>query len=185
MNIPILSSLAIISATMLLTGCCSTEPRAGVPVAEGLHQVGRALASLKLGELEVVKTNKVFDGQKDFAVGLFATDFSYVFNVTSSKNKSNNLYIEADVAPTQSPVSGKVGDSFTTSSSSGRANQIIINFASPFFTTTTTTTTNITGTGSNALTKVEIKVERTITDATKLKEFFETVKNAGISPSAR
>jgi hypothetical protein len=183
MNIPMLKFITVISAGLLLSGCCSNEPKAGTSLETGLYQVGRGLASMKLGELEV-STNTVFEGQKDFAVGLFATDFSYVFNVTSSKGDSNNLYIEADAAVPQSPVSGKVGDSFTTTSSSGRANQIIINFASPFFTTTTTTTTNKTGTGTNAVTTVQTKVERTITDPKTLGLFFDTVKKAGISPSA-
>src|ERR1700722_19951340 len=133
MNIPIGTLFTTLSAGILLAGCCSTDPRAGVPVEEGLHQVGRGLASLKLGELEVVATNAVFGGKKDFSVGLFPTDFSYVFNVTTSKSDSNNLYIEADAAVPQSPVSGKIGDSLTTSSSNARANQIIITFASPFF----------------------------------------------------
>jgi hypothetical protein len=185
MNVPMLKITAFIVAGALLGGCCSTDPKAGTSVESGLHQVGRGLASLKLGELEVIATNSVFKGQKDFAVGLYATDFSYVFNVTSSKGDSNNLYIEADAAVPQSPVSGKIGDSYTTTSSSGRANQIILNFASPFFTTTTTTTTNKTGTGSNVVTTVQTKVERTITDAKKLADFFETVKNAGFTPAAR
>lgn len=172
----------------LLAGCCSTSPPdAAVPIEAGLLQVGRGLASIKLGELQIL-TNEVFartvyGTNKDFSVGLFPTDFSYVFNVTRSKGDSNTLYIEADAAVPQSPVSGKLGDSYTSTSSSGRANQIIINFASPFFTTTTTTTTNKQTTGSNTVTTVETKVVRSITEPQKISDFFKAVRGADVGVS--
>jgi hypothetical protein len=174
-------AIAILAAGVTLAGC-STKPEGGIPVEQGLFQVGRGLASMKLGELTVL-TNSVFHGRTNFATGLFASDFSYTFNVTTSKSDSNSLSIEADTAVPQSPVSGKLADTYTSSSSRNRANQITINFTSPFFTTTTITTTNKQTVGTNVVTSVETKVERTITDPKKLSDFLNVVKSFEFTPA--
>jgi hypothetical protein len=182
MKITSFKLMAVMAAGAALAGC-ATQPESGTPIDAGLYQVGKGLASIKLGELTVL-TNSVFHGQKDFATGLFATDFSYVFNVQRSQSDANVLTIEADAAVPQSPVSGKAGDTLSTSSSNSRGNQIIINFTSPLFTTTTITTTNKTTAGSNTVTTVETKVERTITDPQKLADFLKVVGGNGLTPAA-
>ena len=168
-------TIAIAAVSVSLAGC-GTGRQDPVSLDYGLYQVGKGLANLKLAELEVL-TNSVFrdHGQTNFTLGLFPTDFTYTFNVTASKNHSNQLTIEAAASVPQYPASVKAADTYATAASSGRVNQFTINFASPFFTTTTIITTNKQTVGSNTVTTVEAKVQRSITDPKILREFFSVV----------
>jgi hypothetical protein len=159
-------TLAAITIGGLLAGC-ATHDQVGIETA--LQQLGGGLAGMRAAELQQL-TNSVFvtRGQTNFSTGLFVTDASVTFNITTSKNKSNQLVLDVSTAIPQSPVTGKVGDTFSTSSSVTKANQITVNFASPLFTVTTTTTKQTNG-------AVETKVEKTITNPTNIVGFYNAI----------
>ena len=165
-------------------GCCTKKD--GTPIADGLYQIGQGLARMRMGELDTI-TNKVFldRGETNFTTGLFATEFSYTFNVSSSKYSNNALTIAATASVPQIPVSGSLSDAYSAGQASQRANQITLNFASPYFTTTTIVTTNKTTVGTNTVVAIETKTIRTITPPDQLKAFFKVVygKEASITPS--
>ncbi len=74
------------------------------------------------------------------------------------------------------PVSGKVSDSFSSSSSASRGNQITIKFASALF-QPTTTNTFVTGNTTNTVT---VKVENKLTKPQFLKDFYAAVNDTRI-----
>ena len=163
--------------TLLFTGCCSTDHVAkpsSITVVQALTDVGTGLAALKAAELQAL-TNPVFKGQTNFITGLFPAEVDVTFNVTASASKSNSLVIDVNAGPfPQIPVSGKIGDTFTSQSAASRGNQITLKFVSALFAkTTTTTSTNGT----------KVVVDEGIVDAAKLSDFLDVVKQSRINQS--
>jgi hypothetical protein len=156
-------TLVVITAiTAILTGCASPKE---ITVQSALQQLGSGLAGMRGAELDEL-TNSVFvsRGQTNFSTGLFVSSATVTFNVTASKTTQNTLTLDVSTAIPQSPVTGKLGDTLSNSSTVTRANQITVNFISPLFSTTTTKQTNGT-----------VVTEQTITNPTNIVAFYNAI----------
>ena len=165
-------SLALCAA-LLFTGCVSTNNVAkpsNITLVNALREVGSGLAEMKAAEINTFATNKVLNpyGTNDFITGLFPAEVDVTFNVTAGASKGNQLSIDLNASAPSVPVGGKISDTYSTSSTAARGNQITIKFMSAYFTTTTTTTTATNGT--------KVAVEQKITDAKALNDFLNVVK---------
>ena len=160
-------------AVMLFTGCCSTNNVAkpsNITLVNALRDVGTGLAEMKAAELSAFATNKVLNptGTNDFITGLFPAEVDVTFNVTAGASNANQLSLDLNASAPSVPVGGKISDTYSTSSTAARGNQITVKFMSAYFTTTTTTTTSTNGT--------KVAVEQKITDAKTLGDFLNVVK---------
>lgn len=163
-----------ILAALLLTGCCSTDNVAkpsNITLVNALRDVGTGLAEMKAAELATFATNKVLNpgGTNDFITGLFPAEVDVTFNVTAGAANGNQLSLDLNASAPSVPVGGKISDTYSTSSTAARGNQITVKFMSAYFTTTTTTTTMTNGT--------KVAVEQKITDAKTLGDFLSVIKN--------
>src|ERR1700744_4381154 len=112
MKIHIFAIFLAVSICVALVAGCGTKNN-GTPIASGLYQVGRGIAALRMGELDTL-TNQVFlsRGEANYTVGLFPTDVSYTFNVSSSKFDRNTLTIAAAVQASRIPGSLSASDAY-------------------------------------------------------------------------
>ena len=126
---------------------------------------------MKAAELATFATNQVLNpgGTNDFITGLFPAEVDVTFNVTAGAANGNQLSLDLNASAPSVPVGGKISDTYSTSSTAARGNQITVKFMSAYFTTTTTTTTATNGT--------KVVVEQKITDAKTLGDFLNVVKN--------
>lgn len=168
-----LTSSLPLCVVLLFTGCVSTNNVAkpsNITLVSALREVGSGLAEMKAAEMSTFATNKVLNpsGTNDFITGLFPAEVDVTFNVTAGASKGNQLSIDLNASAPSVPVGGKIGDTYSTSSTASRGNQITIKFMSAYFTTTTTTTTATNGT--------KVVVEQKLTDADVLGKFLNVVK---------
>jgi outer membrane murein-binding lipoprotein Lpp len=160
-------------ATLFLAGCCSTDNVAkpsNITLVNALRDVGTGLAEMKAAELATFATNKVLNpsGTNDFFTGLFPAEVDVTFNVTAGASNGNQLSLDLNASAPSVPVGGKISDTYSTSSTASRGNQITVKFMSAYFTTTTTTTTATNG--------IKVVVEQKLTDATALNNFLNVIK---------
>jgi hypothetical protein len=170
--ITLTSSLSLCAA-LLFTGCVSTNNVAkpsNITLVNALREVGSGLAEMKAAEITTFATNKVLNpsGTNDFITGLFPAEVDVTFNVTAGASNGNQLSIDLNASAPSVRVGGKISDTYSTSSTAARGNQITLKFMSAYFTTTTTTTTATNGT--------KVAVEQKLTDAKTLNDFLNVVK---------
>lgn len=169
-------------AALTFAGCCTNrvvDSPKSITFVQALHDVGQGLAEMKAAELETLRTNSALHeqyGKTDFVTGLFPSEVDVTFNVTASAANANQLSVDLSAAAAQSPVSGKIGDKFSASSSTARANQITIKFVSVLFAKTTTTTSD---------NGQKVVVENGIVDPAKLSDFLEVIDEHGILKSLK
>jgi hypothetical protein len=165
-------------ATLLLGGCVNdrvAQP-SNITLVNALHDLGAGLAELKAAELEMVATNECLRNQlgtNDFITGLFPSEVVVTFNVTAGTSKNNQLSIDLNASVPNVPVGGKIGDTFSSQSSTSRGNQITIKFTSVLFATTKTTTTATNGT--------KVTEEQNITDPATLEKFWKAIGGGSVS----
>lgn len=136
-----LTTLSFISVciplSLTLIGCAEngvTKP-SDVTLEQGMQSVGRGLALMKAAEIEAAKTNGL---SPNFNTGLLPSEATVTFNIAAAASNSNQLMIDLSAPPTI-PVKASGSDTFSSSASGSRANQITIKFSSLYFNTTSST----------------------------------------------
>jgi len=105
-------------SVFILAGCGTTAivPKPGAITLEN------AMKSVGAGLVEMHKA------EAGLKTGLIPSEVSVTFNISASATDANKLYVEVG-APAGAPVTGKLGDEASTTTTATRGNQITIKFS--------------------------------------------------------